>query len=405
MASIVIFSGSINPPNGSAYLGGLTENAAQLIYDVGGLTGSPSLVLTLQEANPLDPSVPLVGGQSISTSAITSNTTGTISLSFLASTAVLVTWTISGGSFTSSVLSIVPFNSSSVTGAVTGTGTAGSPAPGVLTVQGISGMTPLSVTGSISATNPSVGTNNTTAPTSSTQIGFLSSSNLVPISSSNPLPITASSPLSVSVQATGVYSHTLNQDGSGNLGVNIENTPTVIISGLSTVTSNQGTPNTLANAWPFEITDGTNILGTSSHPLRIDPTGTTTQPISGTVTANAGTGVFSIAESVAALTSSLSFSAVNSSSGTTVTLVPAVAGQTIRVFKLFLVFGAAVNATFWNGTGPTTVLSGSLPFTANGSIVLDVDTLPWFVTSSGNAFVLNLSTSVSVAGTVYYTQS
>lgn len=50
-----------------------------------------------------------------------------------------------------------------------------------------------------------------------------------------------------------------------------------------TVTANQGTPNTLANGWPVEITDGTNILGTSSHPIRIDPTGTTTQPVSGTV--------------------------------------------------------------------------------------------------------------------------
>ena len=48
----------------------------------------------------------------------------------------------------------------------------------------------LKVTGSISATNPSVGTNATTAPTSSTQIGILSGSNLVPVSASNQLPIT-----------------------------------------------------------------------------------------------------------------------------------------------------------------------------------------------------------------------
>jgi hypothetical protein len=74
------------------------------------------------------------------------------------------------------------------------------------------------------------------------------------------------------------------------IGVNafITNTPSV----SGTVTANQGTANTLANAWPVEVTDGTNILGTSSHPVRIDPTGTTTQPISGTVTANAGTGTF-----------------------------------------------------------------------------------------------------------------
>lgn len=52
-----------------------------------------------------------------------------------------------------------------------------------------------------------------------------------------------------------------------------------------TVTSDQGLPNTLANAWPVEITDGTNILGTLANPIRVDPTGTTTQPVSGNVTA------------------------------------------------------------------------------------------------------------------------
>ena len=46
------------------------------------------------------------------------------------------------------------------------------------------------------------------------------------------------------------------------------------------ITSNQGTPAALANAWPVSVTDGTNVLGTSSHPIRIDPTGTTTQPVS-----------------------------------------------------------------------------------------------------------------------------
>lgn len=35
-------------------------------------------------------------------------------------------------------------------------------------------------------------------------------------------------------------------------------------------------------------------FGTSGNPVRIDPTGTTTQPVSGTITANAGTGVYDI---------------------------------------------------------------------------------------------------------------
>ena len=65
------------------------------------------------------------------------------------------------------------------------------------------------------------------------------------------------------------------------------NTPTLPVS-IASATVNQGTPNTAANSWPVEVTDGTNVLGTSSHPVRVDPTGVTTQPVSGTVTANQG---------------------------------------------------------------------------------------------------------------------
>jgi hypothetical protein len=64
--------------------------------------------------------------------------------------------------------------------------------------------------------------------------------------------------------------------------VSVSNFPaTQPVSG--TVTANQGTANTAANSWSVEVTDGTNILGTASHPVRIDPTGTTTQPVSGSV--------------------------------------------------------------------------------------------------------------------------
>lgn len=39
---------------------------------------------------------------------------------------------------------------------------------------------------------------------------------------------------------------------------------------------------------------GGTAFGTSGNPVRTDPTGSTTQPVSGTVTANAGTGVFDV---------------------------------------------------------------------------------------------------------------
>lgn len=52
--------------------------------------------------------------------------------------------------------------------------------------------------------------------------------------------------------------------------------------GGGTVT--QGPQGSIASPWFTELTiDGTNVAGTPTHPLRIDPTGTTIQPISGTV--------------------------------------------------------------------------------------------------------------------------
>lgn len=109
-----------------------------------------------------------------------------------------------------------------------------------------------------------------------------------------PLSIDVNGNLRVAVDATvSEQNVNLNQVGGSSITIGqatmAASLPVVIASNQSaitvsgTVTSNQGTPNSLANGWPVEITDGTNILGTSSHPVRIDPTGTTTQPVSGTV--------------------------------------------------------------------------------------------------------------------------
>lgn len=52
----------------------------------------------------------------------------------------------------------------------------------------------------------------------------------------------------------------------------------------STVRAAQGaSTGSPGNAWLVRNTDGTNILGTPGHPFKTDPTGTTTQPISGAV--------------------------------------------------------------------------------------------------------------------------
>lgn len=102
------------------------------------------------------------------------------------------------------------------------------------------------------------------------------------------------------------------------------NQTAIPVSVSGSVTANQGTAAATASAWPIKLTDGTDTaailpgstvplagdaalvvslspnlaVGTASNPLRVDPTGTTTQPVSvtsgsitvaGTVTANQGT--------------------------------------------------------------------------------------------------------------------
>lgn len=94
---------------------------------------------------------------------------------------------------------------------------------------------------------------------------------------------------------------------------------------------------------------------------------------------------------------------ISISAGGDNTVIVGVAGRTIRVFKLFLVVASNVTLTFKDGV--VTAISGALPMTANGSIVLDFDGEHWFVTSLGNDFIINLSGAVGVFGRIYYTQS
>ena len=82
-------------------------------------------------------------------------------------------------------------------------------------------------------------------------------------------------------------------------------------------------------------------------------------------------------------------------------IIPAVVGQVIRVFKIFAVASSSVQVTPIDGTPSGTAFTGPLTL---GSFALDFDSQPWFTTSSGKAFVLNLSTGVQVSGSVFYTQ-
>jgi hypothetical protein len=109
----------------------------------------------------------------------------------------------------------------------------------------------------------------------------LASDETVPISAvALPLPAGASTSALQTSGNASLTSILANQTNSTQTTSVLNFPATQPISG--TVTANQGTPNTIANSWPVEITDGTNILGALTHPIRIDPTGTTAQPVTGT---------------------------------------------------------------------------------------------------------------------------
>ncbi len=93
--------------------------------------------------------------------------------------------------------------------------------------------------------------------------------------------------------------------------------------------------------------------------------------------------------------------AVVSSSATTIAAVAGVAGSVTAVYKLFLVVGGSTNIAFADGS---TAQSGALPLTTNGSITLDLDGTPWFVTAPGAAFNITNSGNLQVSGSVYYQQ-
>ena len=97
-------------------------------------------------------------------------------------------------------------------------------------------------------------------------------------------------------------------------------------------------------------------------------------------------------------TGALATAIVNSSSSA-IAAPAGVQGKIIKVYRLFLVVGAATTITFEDGSNP---VSGPISLLASEAIVFDIDGSPWFTTSSGNAFTIGNSGGVQIGGNVYY---
>ena len=84
------------------------------------------------------------------------------------------------------------------------------------------------------------------------------------------------------------------------------------------------------------------------------------------------------------------------------TIVAAVSGEKISVFRLWLWSNGTVSVTIKDGAG--TNLAGAMALVAQSDPKWPLSEEPWFTTTAGNAFILNLSDAIQVSGRVYYVQ-
>lgn len=316
-----------------------------------------------------------------------------------------------------------------------GPGTAGSPSGGIITVQGDAAGTPIPISGNITASNASVAANDGTIPGFSNLIGGSDGTNL------RPLRVFDADTGGGQQWVLGVGLRKSAGGGSVDFGtssdpIRIDPTGTTTQPVSGTVTANQGgawtvaatqsgtwtvqpgnTPNT--TPWLTTISQGGNdAIVTASNALKIDGSAVT-QPVSGTITANAGTGNFTVVQSTAAnLRAQLaSESSTGAAIPSTALMIGGSDGSLLR--SIFVdssgrpfVVGAAANGAAVAGnpvliagsdgtnarsirtatdgtirvdpTGTTTQpVSGTVAATQSGTWTVQQGTPPWSVSQSG----------------------
>lgn len=108
--------------------------------------------------------------------------------------------------------------------------------------------------------------------------------------------------------------------------------------------------------------------------------------------------VYNVPRAATLLTAKIDFSGTGDN-----TIIAAVASNRILIHRIWFVASVASNVTFKDGASIS--LSGAVPMAANGGLTFDLSGEPWFVTTVGNAFIINSSAGSQVSGIVYYSTS
>jgi hypothetical protein len=300
-------------------------------------------------------------------------------------------------------------------------GTAGTASADVLTVQGIASMTALKVDGS-AITQP-ISANSLPLPTGAST------------AAKQPALGTAGSAASDVITIQGIASMTaVKVDGSA---------ATQPVSGTVTATLSSSTnAGATAKTTDYDTGAGTDTVtmfglalpasggavagGTSTNPLRTDPTGTTAQPVTdngGSLTVdNAGTfatqstlqagtaliGRVSASHETSTLyngTTALTpkFATISASASGNTTLVAAVTSKKIRVLQYRFQAGADVDVKFRSASAGdlTGAMSAGAKGGGGGAAYCPVGL---FETTSGEALQINLSSAVQVSGHLVYAE-
>jgi hypothetical protein len=294
---------------------------------------------------------------------------------------------------------------------VSGQGTAGVAATGVVTVQGITSGTPIPISGSITATNPSVGTTGSAVPASATMIGGTDGTNLraAHISAGGLVSVDGSG-VTQPVSGTVAVSGTVTVSGSvtANAGTNLNTSALALdasVTGLqvaqaSTTSGQKGglTLGAVTTAAPSYTTAQSSPLSlTTGGALRVDASGST-QPVSGTVAVTQSTSPWIVAGGGTAGTAATGVVTIQGiASGTVVpvtvsTVAPVTTTTAVFQAEGAVAFGSVTNSyvTLFTPTAATKMLQMRNNTNAAISVSMDAGSTTNYTLDAGDAISLDL---------------
>lgn len=289
-------------------------------------------------------------------------------------------------------------------------GTAGTASADVITVQGIASMTALKVDGS-AVTQPVSGTVTAHAGTGPWPVTDNSGSLTVDAPVGTPVFVRLSDGASaITALPVTDNSGSLTVDNAGTFATQATlQAGTAVVGKVGIDQTTPGTTNLVALAANQSVnvaqingvttTMGNGVSGTGVQRVTIASDST------GVVGLNSGTNTIGKTYAALQTTKALTNANVSFSSSGENTVVSGTASQTIRVFAGSFSAASAVTMTIKDAASGTTL--ATVPLLSGGSF--NFDTIqsgePLFVTASSGAFIISLSSAVSVTGFVQYTKS